>query len=806
MSTMIGKGKVTSKGAGGVTFAFAEQTPPTTSLFGNTTEAKALLKWKASLDNQSQSLLSSWAGTSPCINWTGITCDNFGSVTNLSLADFGLRGNKLSGSIPQEIGLLEYLNELHLSMNVLIGRIPYSIGNLKNLLALYLFQNQLSGPIPSFVGNMTMLTTVALQENKLTAVIPSSVGNLRNLSILNLYGNVLTGGIPSSIGNMTMLTQFSLSQNNFSGRVHSEIGQLGSLVDLRLFDNKLHGPLPLEMNNLTHLNSLYLAINEFTGQLPQELFEGGVLIPPELGKATQLHLIDLSSNQLEGTIPRELLGLKLLYKLTLNNNHLSGAIPPDIKMLSKLKTLDLASNDLSGLIPKQLCNLGNCKGWNVSHNMLSGLIPSTFNDMLSLTTVDISSNKLQGPVPDTKAFHNASFEALRDNMGICGKASGLKPCNLPENSKTVKRKSNKLVILIGLSLLGCFLLVFAVTGALFILFKRARKRKAEAENERDRNIFSILGHDGKKLYENIVEATEEFNSNYCIGEGGYGTVYKAVMPAEQVVAVKKLHRFQTDNLPDFKAFEKEVCVLANIRHRNIVKMYGFCSHAKHSFLVYEFIEKGSLRKIITSEEQAIEFDWIKRLNVVKGVAGALSYLHHSCCPPIIHRDITSNNILLDLEYEAHVSDFGTSRLLMPDSSNWTAFAGTFGYTAPELAYTMKVTEKCDVYSFGVVTMEVMIGRHPCDLISTLLSPDSSSSSSMPPIAQHTLLKDVLDQRISLPRTGAANGVVHMMKIAIACLHPNPQSRPTMEKISLELTTKWPPLPKAFCTIILGDLF
>jgi serine/threonine protein kinase len=154
------------------------------------------------------------------------------------------------------------------------------------------------------------------------------------------------------------------------------------------------------------------------------------------------------------------------------------------------------------------------------------------------------------------------------------------------------------------------------------------------------------------------------------------------MPTEQVVAVKKLHRSQTEKLSDFKAFEREVYVLANIRHRNIVKMKGFCSNAKHSFLVYEFIERGSLRKIITSEEQAIEFDWTKRLNVVKGVGGALSYLHHSCCPPIIHRDITSNNILLDLEYEAHVSDFGTARLLMPDSSNWTSFAGTFGYTAP----------------------------------------------------------------------------------------------------------------------------
>ena len=238
------------------------------------------------------------------------------------------------------------------------------------------------------------------------------------------------------------------------------------------------------------------------------------------------------------------------------------------------------------------------------------------------------------------------------------------------------------MVLIALPLLGSLLLVFVVIGALFILCKRARKRNAEPKNEQDRNTFTILGHDGKKLYENIVEATEEFNSNYCIGEGGYGTVYKAVMPTEQVVAVKKLHRSQTEKLSDFKAFEKEVRVLANIRHRNIVKMYGFCSHAKHSFLVYEFVERGSLRKIITSEEQAIELDWMKRLIVVKGMAGALSYLHHSCSPPIIHRDITSNNVLLDLEYEAHVSDFGTARMLMPDSSNWTSFAGTFGYTAP----------------------------------------------------------------------------------------------------------------------------
>ncbi|KAF9661766.1 hypothetical protein SADUNF_Sadunf19G0102700 [Salix dunnii] len=525
---------------------------------------------------------------------------------------------------------------------------------------------------------------------------------------------------------------------------------------------------------LSSLQVLDLASNNLSGSIPKQL-----------GECSNLLLLNLSSNKFTKSIPNEIGSLQSLHGLDLSCNFLAQGIPWQLGQLRMLETLDISHNMLSGVIPSSFKDLLSLSALDISYNELRGPIPDikalhnasyeALRDNMGLS-VDISYNELRGPIPDIKAFHNALYEALRDNMGLCGNTSGLKLCNLIESSRTSKQKGNRVVILILLPVLGSLLLVFVVIGAFFILRQR-----------------------------NIIEATGEFNSNYCIGEGGYGTVYKVVILTEWVVAVKKLHRSPTDKLSDFKAFEKEVCVLANIRHRNIVKLYGFCPHGKHSFLVYEFVERGSLRKVLTSEEQAIGLDWMKRLNVVKGMVGALSYLHHSCSPPIIHRDITSNNVHLDLEYEAHVSDFGTARLLMPDSSNWTAFSGTFGYSAPELAYTMKVTEKCDVYSFGVVTMEVMMGRHPGDLISTLSSHASSSSSSISSISQQTLLKDVLDQRISLPRKDTAEVVVHIIKIALACLHPNPHSQPAMGKISSELATKWPPLIKPFCTITLKDI-
>ncbi|KAJ0601725.1 putative protein kinase RLK-Pelle-LRR-XI-1 family [Helianthus annuus] len=219
-------------------------------------------------------------------------------------------------------------------------------------------------------------------------------------------------------------------------------------------------------------------------------------------------------------------------------------------------------------------------------------------------------------------------------------------------------------------------------------------------------------------------------------------------------------------------------VLTNLRHKNIVKLYGFCLHNKCNFLVYEYMEKGSLFCALSDCELAVQVDWIKRVNIIKDVAHALAYMHHDCNPPIVHRDISTNNILLNSEPEGFVADFGAARLLDPDCSNHTAIVGTLGYIAPELAYNMIVSEKCDVYSFGVVTLETIGGKHPGDLLSSL---NYSTS-------RGTTLENILDKRLPYPTDRSIEKeIVRVCNVAVACILTDPKCRPKMIEVSRELS-------------------
>ncbi|RZC94260.1 hypothetical protein C5167_026959 [Papaver somniferum] len=434
-------------------------------------------------------------------------------------------------------------------------------------------------------------------------------------------------------------------------------------------------------------------------------------------------------------------------QLNLTSSNLQGYIPQEIRKLSSLTELTLSTNNLVGPIPASITKLSKLDTLYFYENKLSGTVPQDIGSLTSLTDLELSTNNFAGPIPASK---------LR-------------------NLEQVDQPT--------------------------------------ATNPR-RNIFSVQDYDGKLVFEEIIAATENFDTKYCIGAGGYGSVYKVELSTGQVVSVKKLHSSDEDSeIVDLKYFETEVHALTEIRHKNIVKLFGFCSSVerKISFLVYEFVERGSLKKILCDGEQAVEFDWIKRIRFIEGTADALAYMHHDCVPAIVHRDISSNNVLLDFEYEARVSDFGTARILKPDSSNWTSLAGTYGYVAPELAYTMKVTEKCDVYSFGVLVLEVLHGRQPSEII-TLLSPEllptsSSTSTSNVPV-KIIMLKDILDECLEAPTDVMKKEIMCFMKVGLSCLRGDPRTRPTMQQVSAELSLPAESRPffgKPFEIVTLGDL-
>lgn len=300
--------------------------------------------------------------------------------------------------------------------------------------------------------------------------------------------------------------------------------------------------------------------------------------------------------------------------------------------------------------------------------------------MLSLITVNLSYNSLEGPLPNGKAFNGAPWDAFVGNLGLCGSKQGLSPCN----STTRQRDNHQKVIILSIALSSGLFIITIFIGSI-VAYQKLVKRDRQVpkiEAVQHRNLFSIWNFDGKLVYEDIIEATENFDDKYCIGKGGYGSVYRAELPTGQSVAVKKLFQSEEDAAVDRRTFINEISTLTEIRHRNIVRLYGFCSHSKCMFLVYEYMEKGSLADMLKSQEGAVELHWARRVNIIKGVARALAYMHHGRESPFVHRDISSNNILLDSNFEACASDFGTARLVQPNSSNRTMPAGTCGYMAP----------------------------------------------------------------------------------------------------------------------------
>jgi serine/threonine protein kinase len=285
------------------------------------------------------------------------------------------------------------------------------------------------------------------------------------------------------------------------------------------------------------------------------------------------------------------------------------------------------------------------------------------------------------------------------------------------------------------------------------------------------------------------QATNKFCKTNIIGDGGFGTVYKATLPDGRTVAIKKLGASTTQGNREFLA---EMETLGKVQHPNLVPLLGYCALGEEKILVYEYMANGSLDIWLRSHSHACQtLDWSKRLRIAMGSARGLAFLHHGFVPHIIHRDIKASNILLDTEFEPRVADFGLARLISAyDTHVSTDIAGTFGYIPPEYGHCWRSTTRGDVYSFGVILLELVTGKEPTGIefkdieggnlvgwVRRMLKQGHAHQVLDPDII---IIFSSGSSRASLQNL--QNQMLKLLHIATLCTAEEPARRPTMQQV------------------------
>lgn len=735
-------------------------------------------------------------------NLIGNIPDSIGNL--VSLKNLDLSSNFLSGEIPNSISGLKNVEQIELYENFLYGELPLGLANLTTLLRLDLSQNNLTGKLPYPIAAMS-LYSLRLNDNFFYGEIPSSLALNPNLQELALFNNSFSGKLPQSLGLNSDLEDFDVStnhitgelpdhlcqrnklqrlitfKNKFSGTLPVQFGECQTLNYVRIHDNKLSGEVPLKIWSLSGLEFLNLDNNRFSGSVSNSILIARGLnklhlsgnnfsgtFPIGICELDKLIQIDMSKNQLTGEVPACITRLKELEILRLQENMFTGQIPSNVSSWSELTELNLSHNKFSGTIPSQLGNLPDLTNLDLAMNALTGKIPVELAK-LKLSQFNVSDNKLYGEVPSD--FNNPVFlKGLMGNRRLC--SSVLKA--FPSCSK--HRPFSLIAVII---FAACFVIL---VGSLVWFLK---KKSLSFGGKSDKRSFKTTTF--QRVWFSEEDIVPFLTRENLIGTGSSGYVYKVKLKTGESVAVKKL--WGGTQKPDSESvFISEIEILGRIRHANIVKLLFSCCDDDLKVLVYEYIENGSLGDALHVEKCEELREWSKRFQIAVGAAKGLAYMHHDCVPPIIHRDVKSNNILLDKEFVPRVADFGLAKILQREGGGsggaMSKVAGSYGYIAPEYAYTLKVTEKSDVYSFGVVLMELITGKRPndpsfddnMDIVKWVTETALSSSQDLRDNLAH-----IIDPMLN-PDTCDYEEVEKVFNVALLCTSALPTNRPSMRKV------------------------
>ncbi|KAK1391743.1 Receptor-like serine/threonine-protein kinase [Heracleum sosnowskyi] len=331
---------------------------------------------------------------------------------------------------------------------------------------------------------------------------------------------------------------------------------------------------------------------------------------------------------------------------------------------------------------------------------------------------------------------------------------------------------------------------------------KKKKKKKCAEEGKTTLYFETNGGNGKgdedlelPLFDftTLATATNGFSKNSMLGEGGFGPVYKGMLNEGKEIAVKRLSK---DSRQGLKEFKNEVSCIARLQHRNLVKLLGCSVQEGERMLVYEYMPNKSLDSFIFDKKQSNMLDWPMRYNIINGIARGLLYLHQDSRLRIIHRDLKASNVLLDLEMNPKISDFGTARICgeTETGAHTTRVVGTYGYMSPEYATDGIFSVKSDVYSFGVMLLEIVSGKRN----KSFTHPDHNLN-----LLGHAWINyrdgnvlDLVDEAIAESCQEHQLEVFRAIHIGLLCVQQYPADRPTMATVVLMLTSEIPlPEPK-----------
>ncbi|XP_051146447.1 leucine-rich repeat receptor protein kinase HPCA1-like isoform X2 [Andrographis paniculata] len=754
-------------------------------------------------------------------NFIGAIPPSIGNLSSLSWLD--LADNKLTGSIPVSdesgpgLDMLFHTKHFHFGKNQLSGDIPSKLFS-SNLMLVHLLleHNQFTGSIPSTLALVKSLEVVRLDRNSLTGPVPPGINNLTSLQELFLANNALEGSLPNLTG-MSSLNYIDMSNNSFDPTdIPPWFSSLQSLTTLVMEKTQLRGQLPVTLFSLPQLQTVSLKKNRINGTL-------------DIGSSysKQLSLIDLRSNFIDafehrsGYTPQIILvdnpicqeGDHESYCSIPQQTNSSYSTPmdncsPTPCALDKTSSPNCAcSYPYSGTLYFRAPSFSSYGNFSLFTSLQKKLMTTFNSQSLPVDSVSVSNptknidNYLLMSLrifPSGQDFFNRS---VISSIGFMLSNQTFKPPpgfgpfffigdSYPYFAGSLAgahHKSANTTVIIGVAAGGVVLLLLLVVAGVYAFRQRKRAETAAKQSnpfalwDPKANTGGVPQLKGAKsfTFDELKQSTNNFSASNDIGKGGYGTVYRGILSTGQLVAIK---RAQQGSMQGGLEFKTEIELLSRVHHKNVVSLVGFCFDQGEQMLVYEYIANGTLRDSL-SGKTGLRLDWIRRLRIALGAARGVQYLHDLADPPIIHRDIKSNNILLDDRLSAKVADFGLSKP-MGDSERGhvtTQVKGTMGYLDPEYYMTQQLTEKSDVYSFGVLLFELLTSRTPIEKGKYIVREVKQAMDTSKDMYNLQSLLDPIVSYSTSPRS-----VERVVDLALRCVQESGVDRPSMSQVVKEI--------------------